>query len=162
MISTAKVKSFFIEAGKRVIKVLQFGAKTAPVVSAFGDDAAPLEGMTAIYAETTANSQPYIIGYINTDHLAELGEKRIYSKTAAGELAAFVWCKNTGDLQLNGADHTAVRFAPLNTALANQNLKINQELAKIALAIGSVGGSYTVAPFEVDISNAESKKVKLK
>lgn len=163
MITFSKIDSSTItDAGKRILKFLQFGPKSGNESMPFGVDSNPTKGMTAIFAETSNSGENVIIGYINKNQLAEVGEVRIFSTDANGSLKGFVWCKNDGKVQLNGNDYSSVRFEPLNTALTNQDNLINTELQKIALAITTLGGSYTPATVTTDISNSKSEDVKLK
>src|SRR4051812_16726043 len=88
-----------IEEGFRLIKVLCFGkddARTADVVAPYGVDGNPIQDMSAIYADTAADEQKIILGYINTSVLADVGELRLYSTNSAGDLKAHIWLKNDG------------------------------------------------------------------
>lgn len=160
MITLSKVKSFVIEQGKRILKVQQYGAKTAKVSSSYGDDSQPLKNMTAIYARTGVNSEPVILGYINTQQLASEGEKRLFSQKADGSLSFYIHLKNNGTFELGGAADNAVRFSPLKAGIDTKDDLINAELAKIATAIGTLGGTYTVAPVNTDITSAKITEVK--
>lgn len=106
MITFSKAKDFTIEQGKRILKVLQFGAKTAKVASDYGDDSNPIDNMTAIYAETSVNSEPVVLGYINTQQIAQKGEKRIFSQKENGDLAFEIYLKNDGSCSIKAADNS--------------------------------------------------------
>lgn len=181
MITFSKAKDFTIEQGKRILKVFQFGAKTAKVASAYGDDSNPIDNMTTIYAETSVNSEPVILGYINSNQIAQKGEKRIFSQKSNGDLAFEIYLKSdgsceiksaesdavitlttNGNVQINGDAFSAVRFQNLQTSIQQLDQSINTELGKIATGIASAGGSYTPTPVQTDISNSESDSVKLK
>ncbi len=138
MISLSKVRSFAIEQGRRILKVQQYGAKTAVQSSSFGDDSAPLPNTSAIYAETQENGEPVIIGYINTNQLAAVGEKRIYSVNSEGNVVAFVWCKADGSLELNGNSSNAVKYQELDSALQAMVALVNAELTKVQTGLQSV------------------------
>lgn len=161
-ISLSKFKSFTVEGGKRILKVFQFGAKTAKECYPFGFDSVPLENYTAIFAETTNRDEAVIIGYINKNQLAELGESRVYSVGTNGEVKAFMWAKANGDIWLNGSQYTAVRYSNLNDALQNQKTLINAELIKIQTAIVALGGTYSMTDISIDVSSSESATVKMK
>ena len=137
MITFAKYKSSAIENGKRILKVLQFGVKTAKESSPFGFDSQAPEGYTAIYAESASKEEAVVVGYINKEQLAEVGESRMYALGSNGELGGFVYCKGDGTVGLNGFDHSSVRFGPLVEALQAQNVLINAELAKISAAVAA-------------------------
>lgn len=161
MIYFSKFSESVIENGKRILKVLQFGAKTADESSPFGVDSNPIKGMTAIYSDTSNNSESVILGYINESQLAEPGEVRFYSLDSNKAVKAFIWLKANGDIQLNGNTYTSVRFEPLKTGLQNSDNALNAELAKIQTAIGLLGGSYTRLVVNTDIDESENNTVKL-
>lgn len=161
-ITYSKFKSAVIEGGKRIITVLQFGAKTAKEISPFGIDGQPPPDMTALFLETSNKGEAVVVGYVNAQQLAEAGECRMYSVGTSGELMAYVWAKANGDILLNGDEFTAVRFDPLDDALKDQLQKINEELVKVQTAITSLGGAYVNTLITLDISNSESSTVKLK
>ena len=160
MISTAKVKQWSIEKGKRILKLLQFGAKTAKVAAPFGDDSNPVKDMTAIFAETTASGEPVVIGYINTNQIAQEGEKRIFSLKEDGNLSTYIWLKNDETMEIGGNVDNAVRFSKLKEGIDAKDLLIVQELAKIATAIGSIGGTYVPGVVVTNIEAAKIKNVK--
>lgn len=160
MISTAKVKQWSIEKGKRILKLLQFGAKTAKVAAPFGDDSNPVKDMTAIFAETTASGEPVVIGYINTNQIAQEGEKRIFSLKEDGNLSTYIWLKNDETMEIGGNVDNAVRFSKLKEGIDAKDLLIVQELAKIATAIGSIGGTYVPGVVDTNIEAAKIKNVK--
>lgn len=162
MITFSKYSSALIEGAKRILKVKQFGTKTAKECAPFGFDSQPQEGWTAIYAETSNKDEAVVIGYINKNQLVGAGESRMYAVGSNGELLGYVYNRNDGVLGLNGFAFSAVRYAPLNTALHAQNTLINAELAKISASITLLGGSYTVAPVSVNITQSESATVKIK
>lgn len=157
----SKVAESFIENGKRVLKVLQFGTKTADEVGPFGIDSNPLKDMTAIYAETSNNSESVIIGYINKNQIAGIGETRLYSLDENKAVKSFIWLKNDGTIELNGNTYSSVRYEPLESGINAKDNLINIELGKIATAISSLGGVYTVAPVFTNITSAKNEDVKL-
>lgn len=160
MITYSKVKSYVIEQTKRILKVQEYGAKTAKVSANYGDDSQPLKGMTAIYAHTAVNSEPVIIGYINTQQIAKEGEKRIFSQSSNGSIAFAIYLKNDGTCELGGSVDNAVRFKPLDSGITAKDSLVNIELGKIATAITSLGGVYTPSNVLTDISGAKIEEVK--
>lgn len=147
--------------GKRILKVLQFGAKTASECSPFGIDANPIKGMTAVYGDTSNNGDTVVLGYIQKNQLAQEGETRFFSLDSSGNLKAFIWLKNDGDIQLNGDQFSSVRFQPLKSGIDTKDSLINTELSKIATAIGTLGGTYVPANISTNISQSESETVKI-
>jgi len=162
MITYAKIKSATIELGKRILKFEEFGAKTASESMPFGIDSNPIADMIAIHSTTSNNAESVIIGYINKNQIAGVGESRLYSLNANGVLKAFVYCKNDGILLLNGDTYSGVRYEPLNTGLGNQNTLINAELLKIQTAITTLGGAYARSNVTIDVTTSKSESVKIK
>lgn len=161
MASFSKFQESILEGLKRILKVEEFGVKTADECAPFGIDSSPIKGMTAIYQETTNNSESVIIGYINENQIAESGETRFYSMDANKTVKAFVFLKANGNIELNGNTHSGVRYAPLNSGIQATDTAINIELGKIATAIGLLGGSYVPAPIITDISASENNTIKM-
>jgi glutamate/tyrosine decarboxylase-like PLP-dependent enzyme len=157
MITFSKVRDFVIENGKRILKVQEYGVKTAKVASNYGDDSQPLKNMTAIYSPTAVNSEPVIIGYINTNQVAQEGEKRIFSQSLDGSLSFAIHLKTDGTCEIGGAVDNAVRFNALQSSLASSDTLLNAELAKIATAIG---GAYTFTPVNTNISSSKIDQIK--
>ena len=163
MVTYSKLKSATIENGKRILKVLQFGAKTAKESYPFGFDSNPIEDMTAIYAETSNVGEAVIIGYINKNQLAEVGGSRMYSLDASGQLKAYAYARASGVLELNGNEFSAVRHENLVQAINAQNQLINSELVKIATAINSVAlGAYVAGSISTNLTSSKSETVKIK
>jgi len=76
--------------------------RTAIEASPYGIDSNPVKDMVAIYAKTELDGNEYIIGYLNKNRLAEIGETRLFSTDSTGNLKAFVWLKSDGIANLNG------------------------------------------------------------
>lgn len=164
MIALAKYFSSVIENGKRIIKSKGIGGSvmTTKEVAPFGFDSQPLEGMTAIYSDTTNADESVIIGYINKNQLAGIGESRMYSVDAQGEVKATILCDASGRISLNGNAYNSVRYEPLESGLNGQNVLINAELQKISIALATLGASYIVAPVSTNITAAKSESIKIK
>ena len=160
MISLAQVKSVFVEKSKRLLKVIQFGPKTAMNAAPFGDDSHPLKDMVAIYAKTAERGEPVILGYLNKNQIASVGEKRMFSLTPSGELSFAIHLKNDGICEIGGNVDNMIRYQPLDTAVQAMNAHVNQELVKIATAITGVGGTYTPQPLNMDISASKIESIK--
>ena len=147
----------------REIKVRCFGSddvRTANLLSPFGDDSNPIPNLRAVYMDTSNDSNPVIIGYINDQLAAEPGEKRLFSLDSEGKIAYFVWLKNDGTCELNGDADNAVRFSPVKSGLEDMVTGINAELEKIRVGIVAAGGSYTPADIEIDIDDAKIDELK--
>lgn len=162
MATFSKYKSSILESGKRILKVFQFGAKTAKESYPFGFDSVPLEDYTAIYLETSNASESIIVGYINKNQIAKAGEARMYAMGNDGELLGYVYAREDGSIELSGNEFNAVRFSPLNEGLKAQAILINAELTKISNSIALLSGVYSPAHIDINIELSESKSVKLK
>jgi hypothetical protein len=135
--------------------------RTAIEASSYGIDSNPVKDMVAIYTKTELDGNEYIIGYLNKNRLAEIGETRLFSTDSTGTLKTFVWLKSDGTMQLGGTIHNAVRYTPLNTGLQNEVALINAELVKIAAAINAIApGSYTPALISLNISASKINEIK--
>lgn len=162
MITLSKIKSVSIEAGQRILKVLQYGPKTANECSPFGFDSSPLAEYTAIYGETANVGESVIIGYIQKSQLAEAGETRLFSLDSNGLLKAEIFCKSNGKILLNGGGYSSVRYENLNSKIQTMKNDINIELLKIQTAITSLSGSYVNSPINLDLTTAKSDTIEIK
>ena len=162
MITLSKLKSVAIEQGQRILKVLQYGPKTANECGPFGLDSSPLENYTAIYSETANAGESLIIGYIQKTQLAKQGEARLFSLDSNGLLKAEIFCKADGTIILNGGINSSIRYEPLNTELQKLKNDINTELLKVQTAITTLGGTYANTPLILDITTAKSDTIKIK
>lgn len=160
MITLAKFSESFLEKGKRILKFLEFGAKSGNESAPFGYDGNPLKDTMAIHAKTSNNSENVIIGYINDNQKADIGEVRIYSLDSNKSLKSFIWLKKDGSIELNGNTYSLVKYEPLETAIKKHDTDINVELAKISAAISSLGGAYAPQQINTNISNSKAKNIK--
>nr|WP_299067207.1 hypothetical protein [uncultured Allomuricauda sp.] len=160
MITLSKIKAIVLEGKKRILKVEQFGAKTAVEVAPFGEDSSPLKNMTAIYSKTAESGEPIILGYINKNQVSKSGEKRLYSLNSDGSISFYIHLKNDGTLEMGGDSDNLIKYTPLDTALKNQDNLINIELGKIAIAITTLGGMYTPDTINTDISQSKLDNIK--
>ena len=162
MITLSKLKSVAIEQGQRILKVMQYGPKTANECGPFGLDSSPLENYTAIYSETANVGESLIIGYIQKNQIAQQGEARLFSLDSKGLLKAEIFCKADGTIILNGGVNSSIRYEPLNTELQKLKNDINTELLKVQTAITMLGGTYANAPLNLDLTTAKSDTIKIK
>lgn len=159
----SRVNNSAIVRGLREIKVNCFGSddvRTANQINPFGEDSNPIAGMKAVYMDTSNNSEPVIIGYVNDKLEANKGEKRIYSLDSEGNVSYFVWLKNDGTCLLNGDVDNAVRFLPVAIGLSDMTDLINIELGKIKLGIVAAGGTYEPDDITIDIDDAKIEELK--
>lgn len=108
------IASFYDSANRRFIKFTRLNrTESAAEALPFGIDSNALKGMSAIYAQTRTQGNPVIIGYINKDQLAGLGELRLFSKHDDGTLSTYIWLKGDGIMEIGGNTDFMVRFSEL-------------------------------------------------
>lgn len=103
---------------RRVIKVIVNGradVRTAREVAPYGVDSNPVAGMIAVYSPTAVKGKAVIIGYLNVNQLADVGEFRAYSTDAGGNLKMYTWLKNDGTMEIGGDAGNLTRFQELET-----------------------------------------------
>lgn len=156
MNSICEIKEIDSEEGFRIAKVEQYGLKTVDICEGFGEDTYPLPESTAVMLETENNGNPVLIGYIFPDKKTALGEKRSFSLKEDGSISAYIWFRNNGNLEFNGNDDNLVKYAALKAKCDELENFITTELTKIQTAITGVGGAYTPAILNFDISGSKS------
>ena len=165
MVKVSKIISSTIKSGRRILKILGLGKEdiqTSYESMPFGVDSVPIKDLIAIQMETSERGKTVIVGYINKNQIADVGELRLYSLDATGAEQANVYLKKDGVLELNGNVDNAVKFIPLDAGLQSQTTAINAELVKIAAAINAiVPGSYVPTPVTVNITNSKVESVKV-
>ena len=164
MISLIKVISTeIIGKGRRAIKSLRLGKKDiqTPVQAAsFGSDANPPANLRAIYLRTGTKGDTVVVGFINVDQLAEVGENRQFSTDENGNLIFETRMRNDGTFEIGGSVDNLIRFAKLDTEMQALAASINTELAKIATGITGVGGAYVPGTITINISAAKIDELK--
>ncbi|NCX55591.1 MAG: hypothetical protein EBW87_00110 [Burkholderiaceae bacterium] len=129
VISTAVEQQF----NRIVVKHLGFGkndARTSYQSGPSGIDSNPIKDMIAIYGPSATQGKDVVIGYINKNSLAGVGEIRMYSVDPNGEAKAFVFCRSTGVLELNGDEDFAVRFSKLKEGFDQLKSDLNALITK--------------------------------
>ncbi len=140
MLTTVRTISSRVVNAVRQITFLRFGlndVQETEVIQPYGTDANPIKGMVAIYAQTSVQGEPVIIGYINKNQLAEPGEHRTFSTDANGNVKTFIWLKNDGKIQLGGDADNAVRFSKLEDGFNALKADFNTFLTHVHGGSGS-------------------------
>lgn len=118
--NSSTVDSTFTDKLKRlVVKVLRFGGKdiqTAEQAAPYGIDSNPIKGMTAIYVEGDRKGNKKIIGYLNTNVIAQPGEVRMYSTDDNGAEQTYMYLLKDGTIEIGGDDDNMVRYSKLEQA----------------------------------------------
>jgi hypothetical protein len=111
--------SSFDDIKRRFVKFLRLGkydVQNSVEAAPYGTDSNPIKGMVAVYSKTSADGKAVIIGYLNKDQLADVGEHRTYSTDSDGALQFYIWQKNDGTCEIGGDDDNMVRYSKLEEA----------------------------------------------
>lgn len=146
---------------RRMQKLLGLGSKDVQeiLVSApFGIDSNAVKGMVAIYSPTTIKGESVVIGYINTNAIAEVGGNRIFSTNDKGVEQFYVYLRNTNNLELGGSVRHLARYEEL--AIAFNQLKTEFDAH---IHTGNLGAPTTppAMPSTADISGAKIDNIKV-
>lgn len=130
-----KLISTQIKNGLRFIKVLRSGksdTREGYQVTPFGDDSNPVnyEGMRAIFCETEVKGKQIIIGYIHPNQLAAIGEKRIFSTDANGQVKFYIWLHSNGTCDFGGNTNHLTQYEALKTAFDQLKSDFNDLVTK--------------------------------
>ncbi len=152
---------------RRLPKFLRLGLndiQTANEASPFGIDSNPIAGMIAIYSKTAVKGDEVIIGYLNPNQIAGIGETRLFSTDSDGALQFYVWLKNDGTLQLGGTSNYAVKFNELKTEFNALKTSFNNLLTEYkththpGVTSGGASTGPTVSTQNPNASNIDNAK----
>lgn len=107
------------DIGRTLVKVLRLGNKdiqTPLEATPYGTDSNPVKDMIAIYSQTQTKGDAVIIGYLNKNRLADIGEHRLFSTDSDGNLSTYVWLKNDNTMEIGGDTDNMVRYSELKSA----------------------------------------------
>ena len=131
--------------GRSLIKYLRYGSSDVQEsleVSPYGVDSNPIVGMVALYSKTGEIGKPVIVGYVNKNKLAEIGEYRAFSTDDKGNLKTYVHLKNDGIMLLGGDEDNAVKFSELKKGYDELKKDHNELVSKWnAFVLSYVPGS---------------------
>jgi len=148
---------------RRIVKILVNGlqdVQTSKVIAPYGIDSHPVKNLIAVYAPTSVKGKTIILGYINKNDLAAVGELRLYSTDSDGVEKISHHLKNDGTMEIGGNGDNMVRFIGLDNGLQNQDAQIQAELVKIQTAIAGLGGAYVPGNITTDISASKIDRIK--
>lgn len=157
---------------RRLVKILRQGrsdVRTSLEASPHGIDSVPVKDLIAIYSETGHDGDTVIIGYLNKNRLADVGENRLFSTNANGTLSTFIWLKNDGTMQVGGNTDFMVRFSELETGFNQLKSDFNSLVTTFNTHVHpgvTIGGASTLVtvtletPSTADISNAKIQEIK--
>lgn len=113
------ISTAFDDLERRIVKVLRMGksdVQTSVEAMPYGIDSNPVKDMIAVWAETGEKGKTVIVGYLNKNQLADVGEFRTYSTDSTGELKFYIWQKNDGSCEIGGDVDNMVRYSKLEEA----------------------------------------------
>lgn len=116
-----------------VVKVLRFGrgdVQTSDQITPHGIDSNPVKDMIAVYAKTEQKGETVILGYLNRNMLAAVGELRLYSTNANGETQIYHWLKSDGTMELGGSSKHLARFEELKAGFDQLKDDLNDQKSK--------------------------------
>ena len=137
--------------------------RTAVQVAPYGSDTVPIKGMQALFMDTANPNNPVMVGYVNKQALAAVGENRHYATDANGNTVFNMWQRADGTLligtSVSPSDYidNLVRYEKLLEGLTTYIDALN---AAIVTGVGSAGGTYTPPTTPLDISAAKITEIK--
>lgn len=157
---------------QRLIKVLRMGrsdVQTPIQATPYGFDSNPIKDMVAVYSKTETDGSTVIIGYLNKNSIAGIGEVRLFSTDENGVEKFYTWLKNDGTIEIGGNQNFAVKFNELKTEFNKLKRSHNDFLTEYKAhthAGVTSGGSSTAVPVSTqspnnsNIDNAKNDKIK--
>lgn len=147
---------------QRLIKVLRMGkgdVQTSIQATPYGLDSNPIKDMIAVYSKTETDGSTVIVGYLNKNSIAAVGELRLFSTDANGVEKFYTWLKNDGTIEIGGNQNFAVKFNELKTEFNKLKQSHNDFLTEYKThthAGVSSGGSSTAAPISTQLANSSN------
>ena len=153
-----KIISTSINAlNQRVAKFFRFGrsdVQSSLVSAPYGVDSNPVKDMVALYSSTGKDGKTVIIGYINKNSIANIGELRLFSTNSDAEEQNYIYLKNDGIIEVGGNTDNLVRFSDLKVAF---DLFVNNFNTHTHLS--SAPGTPTPPPVVPSTANIDSAKI---
>lgn len=112
----------------RFVKFLRMGdndIQEVEQVAPYGVDSNPIKDMVALYAPTLQQGNAVVVGYINKNQIADVGETRIFSTDSDGELKTYIHLLNDGVMEIGGDADFMVRFGPTKANIEELQNDIN-------------------------------------
>ena len=170
-----KVISTSIEQSVRFIKFLRYGKddiQEVREVAPFGFDGNAPKDMIALYSATAEKGKPVIIGYINKNQIADVGELRIFSTNESLAEQFYLHLKNDGTAEFGGSDDFMVRYnelesafndlkADFNSLVTTYNSHVHPYVGLVATVPGNTSPTpSTGTPSTADITGAKITEIK--
>jgi hypothetical protein len=174
-VNVVKTISTSVKNAVRFVKFLRMGksdVQECRQIAPYGMDSNPIENMVAIYSKTGEDGKNVIIGYVNKNQIADVGENRIFSTDSDGNVQFFLHLKNDGTAEFGGDSRTMVRYQELESAFNQLKSDFNAHVAAynshihpfVGVASGAPSSTTPTAssvnPSSADISGAEIQEIK--
>lgn len=158
---TRVISTTLDSVSRRITKIRTLGksVETGIESSPYGVDSNPIAGMVAVYAETSDKGKQVIVGYINRNQLAAVGEHRTYSTDSNGVLKFYIWQKNDGTCEIGGNTKHMTRFEELETGFNQLKSDFNSHVHPGVTTGPGVTGAIAV-PSTASITGAKITQVK--
>lgn len=173
MLNFVTISSSIIEAGRRILKFARYGAddiQTSDEVSPAGIDSNPIPKLIAVYGTTSTKGETVIIGYLNPNQLADVGEIRTFSTDENGNIKTYTWLKNDGTIELGGNSDNLLRFSKTKEVvdeIQNDIAALKQAFTAWVVTPNDGGGALKAASatwaaqaLQKNIDNAKIDKIK--
>lgn len=138
---------------------------TATIFNPPGEDSRPLPDDVFVYVDSDNIGEKVAVGFLDTknDPISGDGEKRLYSRSAAGAVQAIIYIRADGVVEVNGNTDFAVSFTQLQVILTKLATDINANLTAIQTSLLSIPAPtpYVPVPIVVDLTPAKISTVKL-
>lgn len=118
----------FNDLRQRVVKFLRYGrsnVQTAKEAAPFGVDSNPPANVAAVYSPTGHLGEGVVLGYIDKNKLAAVGETRLYSTNDKGVQQFYLSLKSDGNLELGGNVDFLVGYTQLAIQFNELQAKFN-------------------------------------
>lgn len=148
-------------AKNRLIKFIGFGkydVQNQTECMPYGLDSNPIKDMAAIYSATANGAQSVVIGYINKNQKAGVGEFRTFCTDENGEEKFYTWMKTDGTIEIGGTTDNAVLYSKLETAFNQLKAEFDAHFHQTS-APGANTSPPTIAS-TADITPAKNDKIK--
>ena len=119
MATIGKVISTTVKNGKRFIKMLLRGRNDVQEthnVDSWGVDSHAVKDAACVVLKTEVMGQSVVIGFVNSEQIAKVGERRTFSTDKDGNLKFYIHQKNDGTCEIGGDTDNMVRYSELKTA----------------------------------------------
>jgi len=173
MITVTKVISSRIDSSNRLlVKFTRMGkddTQETLTSAPYGIDSNPIKDMIALHATTGVSGESVLIGYINKNAIADIGELRLFSTDESGTEVMYLHLKNDSTMEIGGNNDYMVRYSKLETAFNQLKSDFNSLVSifnthvhtGVTPGVGSSGPTpLSVASSGADITPAKILKIK--